>query len=184
MFERSGVCIGHRHVTGLHRDKFLEGVEIIVLRQNTGSKKFLLKNRHEVQQVLWMVVADVVDFVWRKRKSVLPITLLRCMLHDADYAFNDVVDVGEIPLAVAVVEYFYRLALTELVCEAEVGHVRTTCRSIHCEEPQSSRRDIVELAVGMGHQLVALLCCRIKAYRIVYLVVGRVWDLFVGAVDA
>lgn len=160
------------------------GVEIIVLRQNSGSCEFLLKNRHEVQQVLGMVVADVVNFVWRNWKTVLPVPFFGCMLHDTDYAFNYVVDVGEIPLAVAVVEYFYRLALTELVCEAEVGHVRTACRAIHREEPQSCRRDIVQFAVGMGHQLVALLCCRIEAYRIVYLVIGRVWNLFIGAIDA
>ena len=45
------------------------------------------------------------------------------MLHDADYAFYDIIDKGEIALAMAVIEDLYLVALTQLVGEAEVGHV-------------------------------------------------------------
>ena len=50
-------------------------------------------------------------------------------------------------------------------------------------KPVLGRGDVVELRVGMGHQLVALLRGGVEAHGIVYLVVCRVWHFFVAAID-
>ena len=35
----------------------------------------------------------------------------------------------------------------------------------------------------MGHQFIALFRCSIETYRIIHLVISRVWDLLVGTID-
>ena len=106
------------------------------------------------------------------------------MLHDANDAFYDVIDKGEVAFAVAVVEDLDGLAFTEFVGEAEVGHVWTTCRTIDCEESETGRGDVVELAVGVCHQFVALFCGGIEADGIVHFVVCGVGDFLVRAIHA
>ena len=106
------------------------------------------------------------------------------MAHDPHHALHDVVYVSEVPQTVAVVEYFYLLALDQPVREAEVGHVRPAAGAVHGEEPQARGRYVVELAVGVGQQLVALLGGSVEADGVVHLVVGGVRHFLVGAVDA
>ena len=86
------------------------GIEVVVGRQDSGADEFLLKDADKFKQVFRMVVAYVVDLVWRDWQTVFSCLFLRCVLHHADNAFDDVVHVGEITLAVAVVEDFYFLA--------------------------------------------------------------------------
>lgn len=179
-----GVGVRHRHVPGLHRDKLPVCLEVVVLRQHPGPDKLLLKHGHEVQQALGGAVADVVDHIRRYRKSVLPGASLRRVAHDPDHALHDVVDVCEVPQTVAIVEYFYLLALDQPVREAEVGHVRPAAGAVDGEEPQACGRYIVELTVGVGQQLVALLGRGVEADGVVHLVIGGVRHLPVGAVDA
>ena len=106
------------------------------------------------------------------------------MAHDPHHALHDVVYVSEIPQTVAVVEYFYLLALDQPVREAEVGHVRPAAGAVDGEEPQACGRYVIELAVGVGQQLVALLGGGVEADWVVHLVIGGVRHLPVGAVDA
>ena len=113
--ERCGVGIGHRHVARLHGHEFAVGVEVIVCGQHPCGDQFLLKYTHEVEQVLGMVVADVVDLVRRHGQPVLPRRPLGSMLHYPHHALDYVVDVGKVAPAVAVVEYPYRLPCTQLV---------------------------------------------------------------------
>ena len=106
------------------------------------------------------------------------------MLHDANYSLDNVINVCEVALAVAVIEYLDGLALTELVREAEICHIWTTGRTIDSEETEACRWDVVELAVGMCHEFVALLGGCIERYRIIDLVIGGVWYLLVRTIDA
>lgn len=101
------------------------------------------------------------------------------MLHDANDAFYDVIDVGEVAFAVAVVEDLDGLAFTELVGEAEVGHIGTTCGAIDGEEAEAGGGYVVELAVGVCHQFVALFCGGIETDGIVHFVVCGVGDFLV-----
>lgn len=105
------------------------------------------------------------------------------MLHDAHHTLHDVVDIGEVALAVAIVEYLDGLAFHQLGGEAEVSHVRTAGWTIDGKESEAGRGDVVELAIGMGHQLVALLRGGVEAYGVVYLVFCRIRHLLVAAID-
>ena len=183
LLERCGICISHWDVAGLHRNKFFVGLEIVVGRQDAGTDKFLLKNRHEVQKILRRIVADVIYLVRRNRKSVLTVLLLRGMSHDTDHTLHDVIDVGKVTFAVSVVEDLDGLAFTEFVGEAKICHVGTAGWAIDREETQTCGRYIVELRIGMGHEFVALLGRCIEAHRIVHLVISRIRDLLVASVN-
>ena len=131
-----------------------------------------------------MVVADVVDFVGWQRESVFAVLLFGGVLHHSDDAFDDVIDVGEVAFAFAVVEYLDGLAGFELVGEAEVGHVGAAGGAIDGKEAQPCAGDVVEFAVGVGHELVALFGGGVQRYGVIDFVVGGVGDLLVAAIDA
>lgn len=183
LLERCGICISHWDIAGLHRNEFFVGLEIVVGRQDSCTDKFLLENRHEIQKILRGVVADVVHLVWRNRKSVLAVLLLRGMSHDTDHTLHDVIDIGEVAFAVAVVEDLDGLAFSEFVGEAEIRHVGTAGWAIDRKETETCGRDIVELRIGMGHELVALLGRSVEAHRIVHLVICRIRHLLVASVN-
>ena len=159
------------------------GLEIVVLVQDTGTYQLFLQDGYEVKEIFGGVVADVVYFVWWNGQSVLAVLLLGGVLHDAHHSLHDVVDIGEVALAVAIVEYLDGLAFNQFVGEAEVCHIGTTCRAINCKEAEAGRGDVVELRVGMGHQLVALLRGGVEAYGVVHLVVCRIGHFLVAAID-
>lgn len=182
-FQGGGVGVGHGDVAGLHRHEFLVGLEIVVGGQDAGGDEFFLKDTDEVEKVLGVAIADVVDGVWRYGKSVVAGGAGGGFLHHADYAFDDVVDIGEVAAAVAVVENFYGVAAQELVGESEVCHVGASGRSVDGEKPQARRGDVVELGVGVGHELVAFLGGGVERHGIVDLVVGRIWYFLIRAVD-
>ena len=159
------------------------GLKIVVLGQDAGTDKFFLKNGYEVEEVFGRVVTDVIYLVWWDGQSVLAVPLLRGVLHDAHHSLHDVVDIGEVALAVAIIENLDCLAFHQLVGEAEVSHVGTTCRAIDGKEAEAGRGDVVELAIGMGHQLVALLRDGVEAHGVVHLVVCRIGHFLVAAID-
>ena len=160
------------------------GLEVVVPGQHPGPDKLLLEDGHEVQKALRGAVADVVHHVRRLGKAVSAVASLGRVAHDPHHALHDVVYVGEIPQAVAVVEYFYLLAFYQFVREAEVGHVGPAAGAVDGEEPKARGRYVVEFAVGVGQQLVALLGGSVETDGVVHLVVGGVRHLPVGAVDA
>ena len=104
------------------------------------------------------------------------------MLHDADYTFNDVIHIREVALAIAVVEDLDRLAFTKIVGEAEICHVWATGRTIDGEEAETCAGDVVELAVGVRHKLVALLGSGIEADGVIDLIFRAVGYLFVATI--
>lgn len=159
------------------------GLEIVVGRQDAGTYQFLLKNRHKVQKILRGVVADVIYLVRRNRKSVLTVLFLRGMSHDTDNSLHDVIDIGKVAFAVAVIEDLDSLAFTEFVGEAEIRHVRAAGWAIDRKETETCGRDIVELRISMGHELVALLGRCIEAHRVVNLVISRIRHLLIASVN-
>ena len=160
------------------------GFEVVVCGEHLGTDEFFLQNGHEIEEVLGVVVPDVIDFVGRQRESVFAVLLFGGVLHDADDAFDDVIDVGKVAFAFAVVEYLNGLAGFKLVCKAEVGHVGATGGAVDGKEAQPCAGDVVELAVGVGHELVALFGGGVQGNRVVHFVVGGVGDLLVAAIDA
>ena len=183
LFQGIRVGISHGHVAGLHGHEFLVGLEVVVLGQDAGTDQFFLQDGHEVEEVLGRVVADVIYLVRWNGQSVLAIMLLGGVLHDAHHSLHDVVDIGEVALAVAIIENLDGFAFHELIGEAEVSHVGTTSGAIDGEEAEAGRGDVVELAISMGHKLVALLRGGVEAYRVVYLVVCRIRHFLVATID-
>ena len=160
------------------------GLEVVVRGEHAGSNEFLLEDIDKVQQVLGLTAADVVDGIRGDGKSVLTVLLFRGLAHDPDDAFHDVIDIGEIASAVAVVVDLNGLAFQQLVREAEIGHVRTTGGTVDGEEAEAGGRDIVKFGIAVGEEFVALLGSRIQAHRIIHPVVCTERDFLVAAIDA
>ena len=160
------------------------GFEVVVRGEHAGSDEFLLEDIDKVQQVLGLATADVVDSIRRDGKPVLAGLLLRGFAHDPDDAFHDVIDIGEIPTAVAVVVDLDGLTFQQFVRESEIGHVRTPGRTVNGEEAQTRGRDVVKLGIAVGEKLVALLGRRIQAHRIIHPVIRAERDFLVAAVYA
>ena len=155
----------------------------MVLWQDSCTHQLFLKDGHEVEEVFGRVVADVIYLVRWDGQSVLAVPLLGGVLHDAHHSLHDVVNIGEVALAVAIIENLDGLAFHQLVGEAEVSHVGTAGRAIDGEEAEAGRGDVVELRIGMGHQLVALLRGGVEAHGVIHLVVCRIGHLLVAAID-
>ena len=113
------------------------GIKVVVLGQDTGTDQLFLEDGHEVKEVFGGVVADVIYLVRGDGQSVLAVLLLRGVLHDAHHSLHDVVDIGEIALAVAIVENLDGFAFHQLIGEAEVSHVGTTSGAIDGKEAQA-----------------------------------------------
>lgn len=172
LFQGGCVCIGYRDIARLHGNKFLVGFKVIVFGKYSCTNQFFLEDGYEVKEVFGRVVTDVVYLIWRYWQSIFTILLLWCVLHDADYTFYYVVYKSKVALAVAIVEDFNGFAFNKFVGETEVCHVGTTSWTIDGEETEASRWDVIEFAISMSHQLVALLGSGIKRYRVVNLVVS------------
>ena len=183
VLQGGGIGVGYGNVTGLHGDELLVGVEVVVGREDTGTEEFFLEDGDEIEKVLGVGVADVIDSIRWNGESVLTGLFLGGVLHHSAYSFHDVIDVGEVTLTVAVVEDLDDIALHEFIGETEVGHVGTASRTIDGEETEAGGGDVIELAVSMGQQFVALLRGGIKRHGVIDLVVGAVGDFLVGAVD-
>ena len=183
-FEGGGVGVGGGDVAGLHRDELLMGFEVVVGGEDAGADEFFLEDLHEIQEVFGLAAADVINGVGRDGKAVFAGFLFGGLCHNVDDAFDDVIDVGEVPAAVAVVEDLDGLAFQEFVGKAEVGHVRSSGGAIDGEEAQAGGRDVVEFAVAVGKEFVALLGRSVQAHGIIYAVFYAERDFLVAAIDA
>ena len=112
------------------------GLEIIISGQHTCGNQLLLEYGHEIEKILRRIVADVVNRIRRQWKSVLPVLLFGSVLHYPHYAFDYIVNVSKVPLTMAVVENLYGLALTQLVGEAEIGHIGPSGGAVHRKETE------------------------------------------------
>lgn len=121
------------------------GLEVVVGREHALLHQHALQRVDEVEQVLGVRVADVVDAVRGKRQPVLTHLHLGRGVHDAPHALDNVGDVGEVAAAVAHVEDLDGVAAAQLLGEAEVGHVGPAHRSVYREEAQAGGGDGVEL---------------------------------------
>ena len=180
--EACAVRIGDRHIAGLHANELPVAFEIIVLGQDACADKLLLKSGDVVQQVFGRAAADVINGVGRQRETVFADLLFGSTLHDTEYALDDVVDVGEVALAVAVVEDLDGLPSLQLLRGGEIEHVRAACRTVNSEEAQTCGWNIVELAVAVRQEFVGLFSGRVEGNRVIDLVFYCEGHFFVAAV--
>lgn len=157
-------------------------LEVVVGGKHALLHQHALQRVDEVEQVLGVRVADVVDAVRGEGQPILAHLHLGRGVHDASHALDDVVYVGEVAAAVAHVEDLDGVAAAQLLGEAEVGHVGSAHGAVHREEAQAGRRDGVELGVGGGHELVGLLGSGVERHRRVDAVLLRERHLLVAAV--
>lgn len=74
-FQSTRICISHRHITRLHRNQFLVSFKVVIFRQYFRPYQFLTQNLYKVQQILWILIANVVHCIWWNRKTVLSVFL-------------------------------------------------------------------------------------------------------------
>ena len=178
------VGIGHGHVAGLHGHQLLVGVKVVVGREHAGAQEFFLQGLHKVKQALGLAAANVVHGIRGDGQSIGPGLALGGALHHAYYSLNDVIHIRKVAAAVAVVVDLDGLSAEQLVGEPKVGHVGPSGGAIDGEEPQAGAGDVVELAVAVGHELVALLGGGIQGDGVVHAVVGAKGHLLVAAIHA
>jgi hypothetical protein len=173
------VGIGGRHVSGLHR-------QVVLFR---FAPQALFQHLNEAGELYGIVTADVVQAIGRVtgtgiRGGPAPVRV-GCgdIVQRADYAFDDVINVGEVPLVVAVIEDINRFARENPFRKYEQRHVRPAPGTIDGKEPQPRRRQPVEVAVGMRHQLIGLFRGRVETEGMIHVVVNRERHGLVGAVD-
>lgn len=104
VLERRSVGVGDGYVARLHGHELLVGLKVVVGREHALLHQHALQRVDEVEQVLGMRVADVVDAVRGEGQPVLAHLHLGRGVHNAPNALDDVVDVGEVAAAVAHVE--------------------------------------------------------------------------------
>src|SRR5262249_47194881 len=115
----------------------------------------------------WLVIADVVQPIRGIRFS----TAGRWGdFHNPHHALYDVIDVGEVPQHLAVIEDFDWLSLDDGLDELEQCHVRPPPGAVHRKETQPGKRQAVKMGIHMSHELVALLGGGIQAYRMINVV--------------
>ena len=128
----------------------------------------------QLQQILRLAVSDIVNRIRRNRQTIFAISLLRRCLHYTLHTFHDIIHISKISLTVSIIKDLDLLPGTQLIGKSKIRHVRSSGRSVYGEEPETGRRNIIQLAVGMGQQFIALLCSRVEGNRVVHLVFGAV----------
>ena len=184
LFQAGAVGVGDGHVAGLHGHQFFVRLKIVIWGQHTGGYQFFLQGLNIIQQVFRRAAADVVHRVRRQGQAVFAGFLFRRAFHDAKHALHNVVHIGKIPLAVAVIEDGYGFALHQLLGGAEIEHVGPPRRAVHRKEAQAGGGDIVQLGIAVGQQLVALLGGGVERNGVVHLVLRAERHFFVAAVYA
>ena len=162
-FEPIDVRVGSRDVTRLHVHQVPIGL----------ASQRLFQRVDEPAQFHRAVVTDVVDPERGVGDSRIRFAAVEFVRRVGDAiagpfdAGDDVVDVGEIATHPAVVEHVDRFAPQDPLGEDPHRHVGSAPRAIDGEEPQPRRRQSVQVAVRVGHQLVGLLRRRVQRQRMV-----------------
>ena len=174
------VGVGVRYVPGLQGQQLLDGL----LAHCSFDGLDIGRELHRV------VVADVEQppggvAGGGVRLVTVPVGVgLGNLVADADHTFGDVGDVSEIPRVVAVVEHLDGFAFEDVPGEQEQRHVRPTPGAVHGEEAQAGGGQAVQVAVGMGHQLVGSLGGSVELQRVHGGLVLAEGHVGVGAVHA
>ena len=64
-----------------------------------------------------MTITNVVHGIWRYGKPIIPCGTIRSLLHHTNDAFDDIVNVRKITLAITIVENLYRLTFNQFIGE-------------------------------------------------------------------
>ena len=92
-----------------------------------------------------MPVTNVVHHIRRNRQTIFSCLLRRRTLHHAQNALNNVINIGKVTSAIAIVENLDCFSCAKLIGETEIRHIRASGRSIHGKETQARRRNVIQL---------------------------------------
>src|SRR5579884_874779 len=173
------VGIGGRYVVRLHRQQVLDRL----------FAQSLLQEGDEGEQLNGTGGADIVEAVRRGtggriRGGARPGGIGRGgPVQHTDNSFDNILYIRKVPLHVPIVVHVDGLALQDRLCKLEEGHVRAAPGTVDRKEAQAGRRQAVEMAVRMGHELVGLLAGGIETEGVVYVVMHGKGYLRIRAVD-
>ena len=119
------------------------GLEIIIRSQHPCPDQLLLQDLDKSQQIFRLTVSYVVNLIGRNRQSILPHLFLWGFPDDPYKAFNNIIYIGKITLAVPVVKNLDLFSPEQLVSKSKVRHVRTAPGTIDRKKTQTRGRDIV-----------------------------------------
>ena len=114
-------------------------------------------------------VTDVVNAPWCAAATwggagALPVRVgRRGPIQHAEDTFENIVDIGEVPPVLAVVEHGNFFTRNDGFGELKQRHVWPAPGTINGKEAQPCGRQVVKMAVGMSHQFVAFLASGIEA---------------------
>ena len=145
---------GRVHVARLHR-------HVVPDRPDPEG---VLDRVDEVEQLHLVRVTDVDDPERRDRGQAVVVGYLLWILRSLGYRIhqhpdppNQVTDVGEVAVHVAVVVDIDRPPVEDRVDELVVGEVGSSPGPVDREEPEHRGREVPEVGVRVGHRLVGLL---------------------------
>ena len=158
-------------------------LKVIIRRQHPGADQLFLECADVVQQVFRRAAADVVYGIGRQGEAVFPYGFFRRAAHDPQHALHDVVHIGKVALAVAIVKDRDRFSLHQLLGGGKIEHIGPPGRAVNRKESEPGAGNIVQLGVTMGQQFVALFCGGVKADGVVHFVIHAEGHLLVAAVN-
>ena len=108
---------------------------------------------------------------------------LRGFLEQLRHSLDDIVDIGEIPRKIAVVEDVYRLPGKNGFGKEYRRHIRPPPGPVHREKAQSRQRNMVKMGIHMRDKLVAAFRRGIDRNGSIDGIVLAEGRLFIAAVD-
>lgn len=178
-FEVIDVCEGLHDVTGLERHEVLD-------RCSSAS---LFEDFYKPIEFLGAVIANIKNSIGRKARAwiggmAIPIRIRRSdVIHDPGNRLGDIIHVREISFHFPMVVKIDGLSFEDGFRELVERHVGTSPRSVYREETQAGRRDLVEMAIRVGHQLVRFLGGRVQADGVIHVMMHGEWLTSVGSIN-
>ncbi len=142
-----------------------------------------------MHQLNRFIVANVINPVGSSTGSgvwcvATPVRVRCCgLICDPHHTLDDVVDIGKVTAHLAVIEDINRLAGKNSFGKQEQGHVRTAPGTVNGEKTQPGTRQVVQMGIGMRHQLIGFFAGRVKRHRMVDVVMDGKRHACIGPIN-
>src|SRR6202165_877237 len=160
---------GLHDVSGLHRQHILY----------CRAAQLLLQQLHHVYKLFRTVIAHIID---PRRRTPRAFVMSGNAAHKAQYYTGNVIDMGEIAAHPAMVKKLDWRAFDTRLDKQKNCHIGPPPWPVDVKKSQARDRKPIEVAVGIGHQLVGLFRRGVETDGTIGLVIDRKWQLCVGAV--
>ena len=148
-----------------------------------GSAQASLNRSNQVQKLDRPLVSDVAKTHGRSGISPLRFAAFRGQGQKASNSLHHIIDEGEIALHAAEVIKLNGAAPHDSINKFKDCHIRPAPGTVDGEKSQSRRRDMKQMAVGVGQNLIALLGRRVETDRKIRRIFFSKRDLVVRPID-